>query len=563
MKKKSAVIVFFIYLSFLIFIFGKLPFTFFLQDEWAIFGHYLYWDKVNLNFLQRFFIHEQATHLIPFAQIFSYLEFKAFDLNFFLYGIVSLGLHLLASFLVFYLSHLLTKKRGLSFLAGLLFLINANSHQAVTWLATTAGTVGSTLFLLLSLVFFAKLVLEKPSKRNLIVSLLMFIASLGFKETPLFLFLFLPIFWLTYTNKGFWSVKKVAVPTFLLGVGYFFTRVLFILLGQPVVSSSANLSQPPLAVYGYRLLVNPIKFLAQSIVSEALVIRLSGWLVKLAYPRFVIEGTPDPYVAQTIGADIISLLAAITILGICFLVFNYFRNNKEPLLAKGVFVSLIFIFLSPLPLILIPGKAGYFSLVDGRHLYVTGIFSSILLAIIFYGFFQLVKKYRQVVLVGGGLLIFFISLHALKINHYLGFQVKTARTRKSILRQLTYQYPELPAKTIFYIKSDKPYYGLPFSEKILPFQSGFGQTLLVWYYGQGEGLPACFYDKKYLYELMSEDYQECEGRGFGYFRKPESLREALGKGNFSLEEVIAFTYNSSTNSLVELAPEQIFLGLPE
>ena len=43
------IIIFYTALAFLVF--GKLPFTFFLQDEWVIFGSALYWDKTKLTII--------------------------------------------------------------------------------------------------------------------------------------------------------------------------------------------------------------------------------------------------------------------------------------------------------------------------------------------------------------------------------------------------------------------------------------------------------------------------------------------------------------------------------
>lgn len=560
MNKKFVIGATFILILFAVLAFGKLPFTFFQQDEWAVFGHYLFWDKANLDIIQRLFLHQQVTHLIPLTHIFSYLQFNAFGLNFAPYGLTSIVLHIMTAFLVFYLAHLLTRKRTISILAGLFFLTNSNSHQAVTWIATTTGTVGSTIFLLLSLLFYAKFLFSsQKTKRNLLVSLVLFSISLGFKETSLFLFFFLPVFWLIYRKESFWKVRKIATPIFWLGLVYFLVRVFFVFLGQPIISSSPSLSQPSFFVYGYRLFANPIKVLAQTIIPTSFILQAAGSMVRLSYPQFVTDNIPDPFIVESVGADMVSFLSSILILIVCFLFFSYFQRVKEYWLSKGIILSVLFILLSPLPLVVIPGKAGYFSLVDGRHLYVTGIFSSILLAIIFYGFFQAARRFQLAPYVLIGVAALFIGFHLIRIRHDINQQVDTGLRRKSILNKVSEQYPKLPAKAIFYIESDKAYYGLPASEKILPFQSGFGQTLLVWYDQQEQRFPACMYEGRYLYDLLSEGYKECEDRGFGYFRKMENLRKAVKENEFLLENIIAFNYNSSTNSLINITPSQLSL----
>ena len=127
--------------------------------------------------------------------------------------------------------------------------------------------------------------------------------------------------------------------------------------------------------------------------------------------------------------------------------------------------------------------------------------------------------------------------------------------RQSILHKISDTYPTLPQKAVFYITSDAPYYGLPYEEPIVPFQSGFGQTLLVWYNARIDDLPACLFEHQYLYVLLSEDYKECGGRGFGYFRKPESFNQAIKKYELDPNNVIAFRFSSSTNSLLDVTEE--------
>ena len=173
----------FLYLIAAIIIFWKLPFTFFQQDEWLIMGTYLHLDKAGLDWLHRFIIYKQFTHMVPFTHFVSYTQFELFRTNFFLYGLTAITIHLINTILVYYLSSLLLKKRVLGFLAGFLFLTTSISHQGFTWIATTIGTSLSALFLILSLIFFTKYLFQITSQiRHLILSMIFFFSSLLFKE---------------------------------------------------------------------------------------------------------------------------------------------------------------------------------------------------------------------------------------------------------------------------------------------------------------------------------------------------------------------------------------------
>ena len=538
-----------IFLFLVLIFFSGLAKSFFQQDEWAIFGFLIYWGKAGLNWFQRLFVYEQEVHILPFSNLLSYFQFKLFGLNFAPYAIFSILLHSLNSFLVFYLSYLILKKKWLSFAVGLLFAVNSISHQAVTWIATTTGTVNAAFFLLLSLIFFVR--------KNLILSILMLVLSLGFKETSLFLFAFLPVFWLIFERKSSKKIdlsefKKIFIPLLVVGFLYFCLRILLVVNAPPSSAPPGTVSQPitPL-VYLYRGLTIPLKAISQSIIPAPLILILARGLVIFAYPHFSPEGVPDPYVVESVAADIVSYGLTTLILILSWFVFKYLKTLKEDNLSKSLIFSLSFIAFGSLPFIFIPGKAGYFSIFEPRHFYILSVGSSLFLGLLIFAISKwLAKKRNQFLFVA--ILILLVIFHGFKIRADIKTQVKIGELRRSILTQISSAYPKLPEKVIFYTESDKAFYGLPPEETILPFQSGFGQTLLVWYNNQGEEFPACFFKEKFLYVLLSEDYKFCQGRGFGYFRKFELLTKALEENNLPKESVIAFSYNSTNQSLTDI-----------
>lgn len=554
---KMWVLTFAFYVVLALIAFGNLPHTFFQQDEWAIIGNYMYWLKAHLGWFSRLFVYEQDTHLIPLGNIFSYIQFRFFGLFFWPYGIVSIVLHVLNSTLVAILAKKFFNSNRVAWLAGAFFLINATTHQAISWTATTAGTAGSAFFVLISLIYFYRhLESKKTLSWHLIMSLGFFLISLGFKETSIFLFVFYPIFWLMAGRKRVVRNGVIfAVLLALVGFAYLGARVVISQFWTATSSTAVELSQPSISVYIYRLVSNPIRIFAQTLLPVPILLKVARQIVVLGYPQFVSGLTPDPYIVESVASDIVSFVfAAITALTFLFFYQRVLRNRMRtdvPLL----FASIAFIITSALPFLIIPGKAGYISLFDGRHLYLTSVFVAIVLAVLVVRTHEVLPRRRFVVIAIALLTMGFLSLHAIKIRRDIDYQVAMGQLRRSILNTVTSAYPTLPQKAVLYIESDKAYFGLPPEETIVPFQSGFGQTLLVWYNARGENFPACFFEHKFLYVLTSQDYKECEGRGFGYFRKSTTLNQAIRTHVIDANEILAFRFTSSTNLLQDVTVE--------
>jgi hypothetical protein len=131
---------------------------------------------------------------------------------------------------------------------------------------------------------------------------------------------------------------------------------------------------------------------------------------------------------------------------------------------------------------------------------------------------------------------------------------ESGNIRKNILDQISSDYPKLNNKQILYFESDTSYFGLPENVRILPFQSGLGQTLLVWYHRR-ENFDSIFFKNEFLWEIDSQGYLEHGVRGFGYFREFDKLAESLKYNNLAPDNVIAYRWNSRTSSLIEITAE--------
>jgi hypothetical protein len=241
------------------------------------------------------------------------------------------------------------------------------------------------------------------------------------------------------------------------------------------------------------------------------------------------------------------------ILLICLLFYKSAKNKKMAIEANIIVISVIFIALSSLPLIFIPGSPGYFSFFDGRYLYLTSIFKSILIADILLLIYQFFGKKKTMLFLAIFFFVSFIVFNGVFIRKSIGREISQGIVRQSILMQMQKTYPKLPEKVVFYTESDSSYYGLPIDEKIMPYFSGFGQTLLVWYEGHGQSFPACFFKDKYLYAIVEQGYRECGGRGYGYFRKFDSLKSAIRQYRIDPKNVFSFRYISNEERLEDIS----------
>lgn len=537
------------------FIYKDLPDTYFQQDEWAAFGKFIVWQAQPVKEIFKVFF--GGLHLTPLSEIFYFLFYRFFGLKYTVYVYTSIFLHCLNSLLVCYLALLLVKDKKVAIIAALFFAVNSFSSQAVTWIAASLSTQSCCFFLLLSLVFLIR--------HSYSLVLFSFLISLFFKENSIFLFIFLPIFYFLFSQE---RKKPLGSKPIIL-----FVIFIFFYLGLRIVSAfnvsltpleTNALYSPPLAAYIVRFITLPFKALAQSFFSINWLLGLSEKLIRLSYPSLIFEdGTVNPFVKELIGLDLVCYFWSLVVMVAIFFAYRYFQKKSFNDYSRGLVFGLSFIFLSSLPLALIRGEAGYASIIEPRHLYIPGIGSSLLQAVLIFAISgwlaeKLGKrtkiKWRHLELtLNLIILVPVMFLHFKNIQKEMGDLFINSQLRKSILEQIKSKYPVLGFKTVFYTESDTAYYGLPDEEKILPFQSGLGQTLLVWYYDKT--IPPCLYDNFWLYQIEEQGYKFCQGRGFGYYRKYEDLRQAIKEKRFLSEEVISFRFNSENNSLIDVTSE--------
>lgn len=301
------------------------------------------------------------------------------------------------------------------------------------------------------------------------------------------------------------------------------------------------------------LLTLPFRILPQSLIPQSFLIQLSNQAIRYFYSQYILtDGSVNPFISQTIIFDQVVYFLSAIFITIGIISYKIFMRKKEKILAKVAIFSFILMMLSSIPFAFIPGKAANFSIFEPRDLHVTSIGASLLIVLVVYLLMQLIFRNEKYINIAVFIILIPMILMHIKLTRAEIYKiVGMSQARKSILNTIVTQHPLLSQNTLFYFQSDKAYYGLSEEEKIVPFQSGFGQTLMIWYYLHGDKLPACFFENNWLYDLLEQGYRSCSGRGFGYFRNYDDLVAAIKKYNLPLTNIIAFSWEDNKNILTD------------
>ena len=499
-----------------------LPRTFFEQDEWHSFGYYNYLVSFGTaDFLVNSLRSGPLNHFTPLSLFSKLTMFKIFGLNATYYLFVSIILHTLVSVSVYVLIINLVKRIIPAFLGGLFFAINSSHHQAVTWIGTFEGAELSVLLGVLSLISF---LYYKQGYRQIFIysSLFLIFMALLFKETAISFFLVIAILLLADKNI---RTKKNILSIGGVFITYFVFRLNYIFFNQNPTAAAINQSDTNIiSALIYNFLTIPVKVFSILSIPNDFFINFTN------RERFKFDLGIGPWsIDYAIFYDLFTIG-----LGIFIAIFIYKITrkieNKFPL-----YLGLLIIVFSIAPLLILKK---YLTYIDSRYLYQVTVGFSIVLGVLIMPFFSYTRRTVTAALLFG-LLIYTSHIYYLQI--LVQKDIKIGETRRGILSQIKRDYPQLPQNAIFYTESNISYYGVLGEEKILPFQSGFGQTLLIWY-SQEERFPKEFFTDDFLWEISSQGFKEVDGKGFGYFRDFELLKKVVKENNISVNSVIAYSW---------------------
>lgn len=517
---------------------------FFQQDEWLAFGFHFLIQEEGLNSLLKNAFILRLGHYSPFNLILEQTLFNVIGLNYFGWAVSSILMHFLNAVLVFMFAKQIFKNTMKGFAASVLFIVTASAFQATAWPVADIGTHMSVFFALICLILFFDFI-DQGRKFGLALSMIALVVSILFKETAIALFGILPLAYILF-SQGKRQTGKMEVSVIILVTGLlFFSIRLFALAIPPEAFRGTIYEQAPSVStqfdagrFVYNIATFPIKGVSQSIVPSGVLLNMANKISGFLPGSLVGQNNTTDYdiFVQKYSLEVVNLTVFIVILSLAL------KVKKE-----GIFF-LIFIMANSVVYALSPERVGRITIIDSRNLYFVSIGAAILIVQISQNLFKSsnLKIFTLVGLVA--------VLNFLYLNSSLGSFVIDGQLRSGILTRISSEYKHLPDKVIFYTESDSSFYGLPETVKIMPFQSGFGQTLIIWYYPK-ERFPDDFLKRKYLWEITDQGYMEADGRGFGYFRDLNKLKETLAEFNLNPDSVISYRYNSKMNGLTDITSE--------
>lgn len=521
---------------------------FFQQDEW--YGYAWFILHKDLNFLDKisFFFSPSVGHYNPLSILTTHTLFSIWNLDYTKFLVLSIFSHLIMSISVFYLAKLFFKdNRLLSLATCLLFALFASHQQATSWVVANIATQWSSILGIIATILFFKFVEEKKQKL-FILSLLILGVSLLFKEITIGLFPYFFIY-LILNNKGKTSKnqlnKKHLVFLLLFGFGYMVFRFSMIFASNITGDTLVTQSQSVVKII-YNFLTVPFKSLSQAVFTHQ-IIRIVSNLLAGFFPDSLSGpvGSPqfETFVVKRV-MEVTSILTALFMLGVSLIVAKLTQKNVYK---DAIILSLLWVFFNSLIFSLTPERGGVIFVVDSRNLYFIGVGVAIFLV----AFLKTLIVNKPKKFVKFFIILLFFNL--LLLNDELSKLSEIGEMRKNILVKIKSIYPVLPKKTVFLVESDSPYYGLPEKDKIPPFQSGFGHTLLGWYYVE-QKFPKEFYEDRFLWEITSQGYKEQDGIGFGYFRDYGLLKRATSDYHVPVDNIISFSWSNITNRLENTTP---------
>ncbi len=512
-------------------------FGFFAQDEWYGFGNYI---NSGFQVVSNGLIPGQ-THYVPLAHIFNFLSFFNFGLNYQYYAVSSIVLHMISSVIVYLFIKELTEDDGVSLMTGLLFAISASSYQATSWVFADTASHGA----LIMSVFGSWLFLRFLKNENWMIGLLSVVSlliSLLFKEITIGVFIWLGyITWFRSGNKKF--VIKASLLMILMTVLYVLIRFLGVYFH--VAKELPSTYMRSYSEAAYTAVTLPIKAIAQSLIPASQIFRVSygiadqlKGMVSVKYGTSAFDRLVENNLFDPINVFFFILIVQSLVI--------FWIKDKKMMISLGI-PALGWTIINSFIYVMAPGKLGVIHEIEPRNLYLPALGIMLYISIFLKSMFKIDRKF---VLFFG---VYFVFL-LFSLENSLSKIVKEGRVREDILQQIKSEHPVLTNKTIFYTESDKSFYGLPHNEKILPFQSGLGQTLMVWYQVSHQ-LPKEFFMNDYLWDIGAQDYKEVNGVGFGYYRDFEKMQRTVLQYNLPIDSIIGYRYDSKLNQLMDTTIE--------
>lgn len=535
--KNTTSLIFFILTLIIILVFGKLPQTFYQQDEWHGLGLAL-GEGINSVFngvgspMDILFVKGRILASFVYFLFTNYFPLQNAPL-----AILAIALHVIATFLVFVLIRKFIKNNIISLLGAIFFAVNGVSHGAVTWPAIAINTVTSTILLLVAILLFFKY-LNYQRKIWLVLTGAMIYISLWFKETGFYLFLLLPlsaVIFKKYSIRAFFKTYWIFFLGFLAIVSY---RVIEL----KIMTAPANLyltgqNENFFSTILLRSVLYPLTSFSLMFVPGDQFLAFARAVLRQIYPFFA----PLPQnilIAQTVILDLLAMI--LTFFIILSLILLLQKEKLET--KKWVLFWFIATLMSFLPYVLLSKD---FSYLEGRYYYLSMVGGAFLFSWVIKRLWEMLDK-RMFYLGVLPILIFYLLFHASVVEGAIAEQVRLANIRRSFIIQLKALVPTLDSqRQVFYTSGDQNFWA---DGNKIPFQQGSGFTFMILYNESGK-IPKEFLRDEFLSEIGSQGYREEGEYGFGYFWDKDKLEKTIKQYSLPPSSVIKLQYDAKANLL--------------
>lgn len=570
-------ILLFIY-TFIIFSFCRGLFnSYFSADEWYHFTQYLPLINKPDGFFSAIFSPFIKTaelsggqHVNPIASAIFFLNTKFFGMNFEPYAFMSLFLHSVNSFLIFFLLSIFLKKDNyripLAIIGGLFFALAPTPLHTITGAAPFYGENILSVTLVLFSLIFLKIAYIKKDRKYLIISLLFLFLAPFSKETSAYLFLVWPI--VVFFESRVFSLKYVFRIFITCLVCFLIVRfVIPGLLNQKISSREAAIDthtvvSQDLSIYknlpseiAIRSITFPLRMISTVFVPRQVIVSLAEWTIPILNPL-----PPD---GDRTGAiqfkSVASNYVVVYFISLVFLYYflikikDFFRNKQKEEF-KIFIIGLSIIVFSSLMLVFIIfsfPRWGYDYFFDSRHYYHPTVGAALIFPILLFS----LSKSLSYLFNKRFLMIIFLALFSIWLLNNMIIFDKTFKEmvnrydsdRKEVLKQLKTFLPSLPQDVVIYMETDNStIYG-----PNLPFNTSVAQAISV-YYHDVSPLPDSFYSGL-IFDGKAEGYLKKDGQGFGYFITKEKLLEAIKENKFKVEDIFAFYYKGKEVEVIDIS----------
>ncbi len=555
-------------------IYFKLWRSYFTQDEWyyfTLFHRYTdsAWGFVSVFIDQFRNISDWGIHVTPLWNSLFFLEYQIFGLTYQYWALLAIFLHICSAWSVSAFVRHLTKSDVLALVGGTFFVIQSSHTEAVTWANTNVQTQIPLILVCWSLVFWLDWA-QKGKRVSAFMSLFLLFFSLSIRENVLGIVVLLPF--ITYIYGNIRRLKQSIVVAASSCSVYVLFRFGFIRVlaagGGETVSQSIPTGVLDIGAFLFRLPFYTVKTLIHQFVGSDAIRWLSELFTVLNYPSSygADRATSGPVYGAFVnsaGADTIMILLAIPFFGaLCFL-WNYARR-RQPRFAKSIPFAILFIgaslsswvLLVPHLLTLMPSM----TFVPSRQLYFASIGTAFIAALVVSFLRQGVLKFTgtgRTLCIGGLLLVlFWFGREYVSARHIVVSEVIDIGEQRRVITDYTKAvYPTIADKAIFYITSNKQYFGFP--AYTVPFQTNFGATLLEMY-RKGKNYSPFFYERQHFIDKgpLGQGYIEENGKGFGYYYEGRSLLADMDTYSISSGDIVAFHYDGSSR-VFQVTTEEI------